>query len=249
MSNLNKIARYLKNANVISEFVKLIDEKSKLSAKDIDFNEKSKQITKKAIEIKKNLLNEYGAYVRKDFEEFKRFFSSPKEPHKPDYTTYNNIFRYEDKYLEGFTKEITGKTYPGWVYLYNDLATKKYSLSKKDIVDVYKQEIDNVYGNGTWTEISKHKTSSLISGADDSDIGNENEHGELEQNFFGSSKLRATSPTQEGIIKLTSKFFYGSTIRIEQIGDTNEYKVFNAKGLINNYSIVNEKGKWKLIEN
>ena len=53
--------------------------------------------------------------------------------------------------------------------------------------------------------------------------------------------LLATSPTEEGIIKLISKFYMGSTINLKPI-DNKTYEVHNKNGLITATKVI-KKGK------
>ncbi len=61
------------------------------------------------------------------------------------------------------------------------------------------------------------------------------------------TKLLATSATEEGIKKLISEYFYGSTISLTPISDT-EFEVHNKKGKLNNYRVILKGGKYRFEE-
>src|SRR6185295_20011838 len=54
-----------------------------------------------------------------------------------------------------------------------------------------------------------------------------------------TAHLIASAPTQEALVKLIAKYFYGSTIRIEGA------KVFNAKGWLRHYQVRQVKGRYR----
>lgn len=61
------------------------------------------------------------------------------------------------------------------------------------------------------------------------------------------AKLLATSPTEEGIKKLISQYFMGSTITLNPINDT-EFEVHNKKGKLNSYRVILKGSKYRFEE-
>lgn len=61
--------------------------------------------------------------------------------------------------------------------------------------------------------------------------------------FVNESKLLASSPTLEGITKVISDYFFGSTITLDKVSDRPEvHSVSNKRGVLPDYRVV-KKGK------
>lgn len=54
------------------------------------------------------------------------------------------------------------------------------------------------------------------------------------------SNLIASSATVEGLTKLACNFFYSENIRI------NEGKIYNSKGIINNFVVIKKGNRYRL---
>lgn len=59
-------------------------------------------------------------------------------------------------------------------------------------------------------------------------------------------KLLGSSPTLDGIIKGISKYYYGSTIKLDKISDNPEvYSVSNKKGIISSVRVVKKGNRYR----
>lgn len=65
--------------------------------------------------------------------------------------------------------------------------------------------------------------------------------------YLTEGKLRGTSPTEDGIKKIISDYFYGSTITLEKIDDK-KYAIYNKKGKLDRYQVIKKGGRFRFEE-
>jgi hypothetical protein len=66
--------------------------------------------------------------------------------------------------------------------------------------------------------------------------------------YYGKGGALATSPTKEGITKLISEYYMGSTISLHETENPDEFEVHNLKGKINSVKVVKSKGRFRFVK-
>ena len=151
-SDINKIANYLKQSNPRSDLRYIVDQDSENAYNDSvispfhsdeeTYDDKKKKLVNMAVGLKRDLLKEFSKFVRKFFENDKR---KGKKNQIPSYS----LSSLDTMLNKEFSKGVSGND--NWVDVYNNLMpSKSQQITNSDLNGVYKDEMDSVFGHGTW---------------------------------------------------------------------------------------------------
>lgn len=153
MTGMNKIANYLKESSPRSDLRYIVDQEDEIDYNNSivtpfhtedDYESKKKHLLNMAIGLKRDLLNEFSKFVKKFFENDKR---KGKRNQQPSYS----LDSLDSMLNREFSKGVSGNN--NWVKVYNELMpSKSQQITISDLNSVYKNEMDSVFGHGTWEQ-------------------------------------------------------------------------------------------------
>ncbi len=128
----------------MKKFKELIDryKATGYGTSDPSMNVLRDQVIKEVIALKKPLLMDFQKFV-------KQLESRNKGKPNPSHIALGSFAYLMD---DAFSKQITGKTFPAWWWIYNDMVPRGYKIGDRAYRKAIGDALDEVHGRGTFAE-------------------------------------------------------------------------------------------------